>query len=91
MNKNGISCHNCNPSAIYGGFFDGKLNFISRIGKSDLTKYMTESAVYKLINEIEEIFNKFNMAAEVYLSNIDKELEWMKKIVVAGAKLLVIL
>ena len=96
MNKRGIPCQNCNPCAIlagYGGagtFSDGKLNFIPRLGKSDLTKYMAESAANKLIDETEEIFNKFKMDAEVYPSNMDEALEWKKKVAVAGAKLLVI-
>lgn len=96
MNKNGVPCQNCNPCAIlagYGGagtFSDGKLNFIPRLGKSDLTKYMQESVANKLIDETEEIFNKFNMDAEVYPSNMDEALEWKKKVAIAGAKLLVI-
>ena len=96
MNKNGIPCQNCNPCGIlagYGGagtFSDGKLNFIPRLGKSDLTKYMPESTANKLIDETEEIFNKFNMDAEVYPSNMDEALEWKKKVAIAGAKLLVI-
>ena len=96
MNKNGIPCQNCNPCAIlagYGGagtFSDGKLNFIPRLGKSDLTKYMSESVANKLINETEEIFNKFNMDAEVYPSNMDEANAIKKKVAIAGAKLLVI-
>jgi len=96
MNKNGVPCQNCNPCAIlagYGGagtFSDGKLNFIPRLGKSDLTKYMAESTADKLINETEEIFNKFKMDAEIYPSNMNEALEWKKKVAVAGAKLLVI-
>lgn len=96
MNKNGIPCQNCNPCGIlagYGGagtFSDGKLNFIPRLGKSDLTKYMPESVANKLIDETEEIFNKFNMDAEVYPSNMDEAMEWKKKVAIAGAKLLVI-
>lgn len=96
MNKNGIPCQNCNPCAIlagYGGagtFSDGKLNFIPRLGKSDLTKYMPESVANKLIDETEEIFNKFNMDAEVYPSNMDEANEIKKKVAIAGAKLLVI-
>ena len=59
MNKKGVPCQNCNPCAIlagYGGagtFSDGKLNFIPRLGKSDLTKYMSESDACKLIDETE--------------------------------------
>ena len=96
MNKNGVPCQNCNPCAIlagYGGagtFSDGKLNFIPRLGKSDLTKYMPESVANKLIDETEEIFNKFHMDAEVYPSNMDEAMETKKKVAIAGAKLLVI-
>ena len=96
MNKNKIECQNCNPCAIlsgYGGagtFSDGKLNFIPKLGKSDLTKYMSESEAYKLIDETEEIFNKFNMDAEVYPSNTEEANEIKKQVAIAGAKLLII-
>ena len=96
MNKNGVKCQNCKPCAIlsgYGGagtFSDGKLNFIPRLGKSDLTKYMSESESYKLIDDVEEIFTKFKMDAEVYPSNMDEANEIKKKVAVAGAKLLII-
>ena len=96
MNKNGIPCQNCNPCAIlagYGGagtFSDGKLNFIPRLGKSDLTKYMSESEANKLIDETEEIFNQFKMDAQVYPSNMDEANQIKKKVAIAGAKLLII-
>lgn len=96
MNKLGIPCQNCNPCAVlsgYGGagtFSDGKLNFIPKLGKSDLTKYMLESEANKLIDETEEIFTKFKMDAEVYPSNMDEANEIKKKVAIAGAKLLVI-
>ncbi len=96
MNKFGTTCKNCNPCAIlsgYGGagtFSDGKLNFIPKLGKSDLTKYMSESAAYSLIDETEQIFNKFNMDAEIYPSNLDFAKDIKKKVAVAGGKLLII-
>ena len=96
MNKKNVPCQNCNPCAIlsgYGGagtFSDGKLNFIPKLGKSDLTKYMLESEANKLIDETEEIFNKFNMDAEVYPSNMDEAIALRKKVSIAGAKLLII-
>ncbi|MBR2710900.1 MAG: FAD-dependent oxidoreductase [Bacilli bacterium] len=96
MNKKKIPCQNCNPCAIlsgYGGagtFSDGKLNFIPKLGKSDLTKYMLESEANDLIDETEEIFNKFKMDAEVYPSNMDEAKEIRKKVAIAGAKLLII-
>ena len=66
---NGGSCINCTPCNIlsgYGGagtFSDGKLNFIPKLGKSDLFKYVSETEAYKLIDDCEEIFNKFGMDA----------------------------
>lgn len=96
MNKFGVPCKNCNPCAIlsgYGGagtFSDGKLNFIPKLGKSDLTKYMSLSEADKLIDDTEEIFNKFNMDSLVYPSNLDEAYEIKKKVAIAGAKLLII-
>ena len=96
MNKQGIPCQNCNPCNIlsgYGGagtFSDGKLNYIHKLGKSDLTKYMTESSAIKLIDETEEIFNKFKMDAKVYPSNMDEAVALKKKVAIAGGKLLII-
>ncbi len=96
MNKKKIPCQNCNPCAIlsgYGGagtFSDGKLNFIPKLGKSDLTKYMLESEANELIDETEEIFNKFKMDAEVYPSNMEEANEIKKQVAIAGAKLLII-
>ena len=96
MNKEGIPCQNCNPCAIlsgYGGagtFSDGKLNFIPRLGKSDLTKYMTESQANKLIDDTEKVFTRFNMDAEVYPSNMKEAEEIRKKVAISGGKLLLI-
>lgn len=96
MNKLKVPCKNCNPCGVlsgYGGagtFSDGKLNFIPRLGKSDLTKYMSESEANALIDETEDIFNKFKMDAESFPSNMDEANEIKKKVAIAGAKLLLI-
>ena len=96
MNKKGMPCQNCNPCAIlsgYGGagtFSDGKLNFIPKLGKSDLTKYMSESEANRLIDDTENIFNKFKMDAEIYPSNIGEAEIIKKKVAINGAKLLLI-
>ena len=96
MNKFGGACRNCKPCNILSGFggagtfSDGKLNFISKLGKSDLTKYMSMSQADKLIDEVEEIFNKFKMDSEVYPSNMDEANKLKKKVAIAGARLLVI-
>ena len=96
MNKNKSNCVNCNPCQILSGFggagtfSDGKLNFIPKIGKSDLFKYMSSDEAYKLIDDTEEIFNKFNMDSKIYPSNNDEAIEIKKKIAVTGARLLLI-
>ena len=96
MNKKGVACQNCVPCNIlsgYGGagtFSDGKLNFIPRLGKSDLTKYMTENEANKLIDDTEEIFTKFKMDAEVFPSNMEEALKIKKQVAINGAKLLLI-
>ena len=96
MNKTKKECKNCNPCQImsgYGGagtFSDGKLNFIPKLGKSDLFKYMSESEANKLIDDTEKIFNKFDMDSKTYPTNM-KEAETIKKqIAIQGAKLLII-
>lgn len=96
MNKRGISCQNCNPCNIlsgYGGagtFSDGKLNFIPKLGKSDLTKYMSFSDANELIDDTELIFNKFGMDAEVYPKNKEEAKKISDKVTVNGGKLLLI-
>ncbi len=95
MKKTG-KCINCNPCAIlsgYGGagtFSDGKLNFIPKIGKSDLFKYMSISDAYKLIDDTEEIFNKFGMDSKVYPTNMEEAKKIQAKIAKEGANLLII-
>ena len=89
-------CVNCNPCGIlsgYGGagtFSDGKLNFIPKLGKSDLFKYMSISDANKLIDDTEEIFNKFGMDSDVYPSNMDEAKKIQEKIAKEGANLLII-
>ena len=96
MNKNGVACANCNPCQIlsgYGGagtFSDGKLNFIPKLGKSDLFRYMSESDAYKLIDDTEAIFNKFGMDSEVYPTNMDEAIRIKKQVAITGARLLLI-
>ena len=96
MSKKNLPCQNCEPCAIlsgYGGagtFSDGKLNFIPKLGKSDLTKYMLESDAVKLIDDTEKIFTTFGMDAEVYPSNMQEAEEIKKKVAIAGARLLLI-
>ena len=94
--KQGHACANCNPCQILSGFggagtfSDGKLNFIPKLGKSDLFKYMSESEAYKIIDDTEEIFNKFGMDAEIYPKNDEKSEEIKREVTLRGARLLLI-
>ncbi len=96
LSKTKKECLNCNPCNImsgYGGagtFSDGKLNFIPKLGKSDLFKYMSKTAAYQLIDDTEEIFNKFNMDSKVYPTNMEEAREISNKIAKTGASLLII-
>ena len=95
MTKTG-KCMECKPCQIlsgYGGagtFSDGKLNFIPKVGKSDLFKYMDEEKAYKLISDTEEIFTKFGMDSDVYPSNMDEALKIKNKVSLVGGRLLLI-
>ena len=96
MNKYGTKCLNCNPCQIlsgYGGagtFSDGKLNYVPKLGKSDLYKYMSSDEAEKLLDDTENIFNKFGMDSDVYPTNMDEALRLKKEMAKLGAKLLVI-
>lgn len=96
MNKNKTECKNCKPCGIlsgYGGagtFSDGKLNFVPKLGKTDLTKYMGLQEAYDLIDDTEKIFNKFNMDSKVYPTNMDEAEKIKKQISKVGASLLII-
>ena len=94
--KANVPCQNCKPCAILSGFggagtfSDGKLNFIPKLGKSDLFKYMPQSDAYKLIDDTEEIFNEFGMDAETYPSDMESARRIQKKVAKEGAQLLII-
>ncbi len=89
-------CVNCQPCQILSGFggagtfSDGKLNFIPKLGKSDLFKYMSQSEAYKIIDDTEEIFNKFGMDAEVYPKSNEKSEKIKQDVTIKGARLLLI-
>lgn len=96
MNVGKEKCLNCNPCSIlsgYGGagtFSDGKLNFIPKLGKSDLFKYMSISKANELIDDTEKIFNKFNMDSKLYPTNMDEAKKLEEDITKVGANLLII-
>jgi uncharacterized protein len=70
------TCKSCSPCQILSGiggaglFSDGKLNFIHKIGKTDLTQFLSLQDARSLIDETEEIFNRFGMDGPVYPTNM---------------------
>lgn len=96
MKVNGGKCVNCPICQILSGFggagtfSDGKLNFIPKLGKSDLFKYMSQSEAYSLIDDTEEIFTKFKMDSDIYPSNMDEAYKIKKEVAKTGARLLII-
>ncbi|MDA8139074.1 MAG: FAD-binding protein [Desulfobacteraceae bacterium] len=65
-------CRRCKPCNILCGiggaglFSDGKLNYIHKLGKTDLTQFMAPAQAQALIDETEQIFNRFGMDGPVY-------------------------
>jgi len=92
-NKGCKKCKPCNILSGVGGaglFSDGKLNYIHKLGKTDLTQFMDRADAIKLIDETEAIFNKFGMDGPTFptdLSVADKIKKTAKKF---GIDLLII-
>ncbi len=95
-NQNLQRCVECKPCNILSGIggaglhSDGKLNFIPRLGKTDLTQFMSLSSAQTLINETEEIFTRFNMTGPVFPTNMDEARKIRKEAKKYGINLLLI-
>ncbi|SLM29916.1 FAD dependent oxidoreductase [Desulfamplus magnetovallimortis] len=88
-----VGCEPCNILSGIGGaglYSDGKLNFIPRLGKTDLTQFMPLSSAQALIDETEEIFTRFGMDGPVYPTNMDEAKEIRKDAKRFGIDLLLI-
>ena len=88
-----VKCRPCNILCGIGGaglFSDGKLNFIHKLGKTDLTQFVGTSEAMALIDETEEIFNRFGMDGKVFPTDMDKAGEIRKQARKHGIDLLVI-
>ncbi|MEE4362732.1 MAG: FAD-dependent oxidoreductase [Desulfotignum sp.] len=76
-NHNQQKCTQCDPCNILSGiggaglYSDGKLNFIPRLGKTDLTQFMSLAEAQELIDETEAVFTRFHMDGPVYPTNME--------------------
>ncbi len=88
-----IQCDPCNILSGIGGaglYSDGKLNFIPRLGKTDLTQFMSLNSAQELIDETEKIFTKFKMDGNVFPTNMDEAKQIRKEAKRFGIDLLLI-
>jgi len=95
-NHNLQRCVQCNPCNILSGiggaglYSDGKLNFIPRLGKTDLTQFMPLNAANELIDETEKIFSRFKMDGTVFPTNMEEAKQIRKEAKRFGIDLLLI-
>jgi uncharacterized FAD-dependent dehydrogenase len=88
-----IKCRPCNILSGIGGaglFSDGKLNYIYKLGKTDLSQFMPVSKAQRLIDETEGIFNRFDMDGPVYPTDQQTAKEIRKRAKRYGIDLLLI-
>lgn len=71
-------------------FSDGKLNYIPKLGKTDLTQFMTRHEAQSLIDETEVIFNKFGMDGPVYPTDMQAAQDYRRNAKKYGIDLLLI-
>jgi len=89
-------CLHCNPCNILSGmggaglFSDGKLNFIPKLGKTDLTQFMPLPEALALIDETEAIFSAHGMDGPVYPTDMDRARTIRKEARKLGIDLLLI-
>lgn len=88
-----MKCKPCNILCGIGGaglFSDGKLNFIHKLGKTDLSQFMPIRKAQELIDETEQIFNRFGMDNPVYPTDMEEAKAIRKRAKRHGIDLLII-
>ncbi len=94
--KKNLGCMHCVPCNILSGvggaglFSDGKLNYIHKLGKTDLTQFMGREQAEALILETEAIFNRYGMDGRVYPTDMEAAREIRKRAKKYGIDLLII-
>jgi len=92
-NQTCIKCKPCNILCGVGGaglFSDGKLNYIYKLGKTDLTQFMPVPKAQKLIDETEQMFNRYGMDGPVYPTSMEEAWSIRKNAKKYGIDLLII-
>jgi uncharacterized FAD-dependent dehydrogenase len=88
-----LKCQPCNILNGIGGaglFSDGKLNYIHKLGKTDLTQFMPAREARALIDETEAIFNRFGMDGPTFPTDMAEARRLRKEAKKYGIDLLII-
>jgi uncharacterized FAD-dependent dehydrogenase len=88
-----VKCKPCNILCGIGGaglYSDGKLNYIHKLGKTDLTQFMPQRKAEELIDETEAIFNRFGMDGPIYPTDMEMAKNIRKNAKRYGIDLLII-
>ena len=88
-----VKCKPCNILCGIGGaglYSDGKLNYIHKLGKTDLTQFMPQRKAEELIDETEAIFNCFGMDGPIYPTDMEAAKSIRKNAKRYGIDLLII-
>jgi glycine/D-amino acid oxidase-like deaminating enzyme len=88
-----LKCQPCNILCGIGGaglFSDGKLNYIPKLGKTDLYQFMGRAEARALIDETEAIYDRFGMDGPVYPTDMAAAREYRKQAKRFGIDLLLI-
>lgn len=93
----GGSCRHCKPACHIlcglggaGLFSDGKLNYIYKLGKTDLSRFMSVTEAACLIEETEALFNRFGMDSRAYPADLAAAEELRRQARIHGIDLLLI-
>ena len=88
-----LKCQPCNILCGIGGaglFSDGKLNYIPKLGKTDLHQFMNRAEAQALIDDTEAIYDRFGMDGPVYPTDMAAAREYRKQAKRFGIDLLLI-
>ena len=89
----GLGCLNCDPCNVLhgwggaGAFSDGKLTLSTEVG-GWLGEYITEGALQKLVDYVDQVYTRFGAPNNVYGADLDKIEEIERRASLAGLKLI---
>jgi uncharacterized FAD-dependent dehydrogenase len=89
----GLGCLNCDPCNVLhgwggaGAFSDGKLTLSTEVG-GWLGEYITEGALQKLVDYVDQVYTRFGAPNNLYGADLDKIEGIERKASLAGLKLI---